>query len=149
MVTEFGMSDRIGPRAWGSSGPIFLGDELTSHREYSEETTTAIDDEVERFLREGEERCRTLLGENRKALDLIAKKLLEEETVSGSEVNRLIRVAKGTEPDIPTPSTAPSTPTTPSAPSGPTAATGAETPPPLPPHLQPQPRTLRNDLPHL
>ncbi len=145
MVTEFGMSDRIGPRAWGGSGPVFLGDELTSHREYSEETTTLIDDEVERLLREGEESCRTLLGDNRKALELIANKLLDEETVSGSEVNRLIRVAKGTEPDIPTSSPTPSTPAAPpAAGTGASAPVVADTPPPLPPHLQPQPRTLRS-----
>ncbi len=145
MVTEFGMSDRIGPRAWGGSGPVFLGDELTSHREYSEETTTLIDDEVERLLREGEERCRTLLGDNRAALELIAKKLLDEETVSGSEVNRLIRVAKGTEPDVPTSSSTPSTPAAPPAVgTGASAPAAADTPPPLPPHLQPQPRTLRS-----
>ena len=100
MVTEFGMSDRIGPRAWGGSGPIFLGDEMTSHREYSEDTTKLIDAEVEKMLRAGEDSCRELITANRRALDLIARQLLAEETISGAEVSRLIRVANGTEPDV-------------------------------------------------
>ncbi len=133
MVTEFGMSDEIGPRAWGTSGPVFLGDDFGHQREYSEDTARAIDAEVERLLRQGEDRCRDLLTRNRAALDLITRVLLEQETISGSEVNRLIRVANGTEPDLP----APTPPVTPSPPVG---GTPASVPPPVPPHLAPSPR---------
>ncbi|HNJ69017.1 MAG TPA: AAA family ATPase, partial [Microthrixaceae bacterium] len=76
MVTEFGMSDEIGPRAWGTSGPVFLGDDFGHQREYSEDTARAIDAEVERLLRQGEDRCRDLLTRNRAALDLITRVLL-------------------------------------------------------------------------
>ncbi len=130
MVTEFGMSDEIGPRAWGTSGPVFLGEDFGHQREYSEETARAIDAEVEKMLRLGEERCTELLTTNRHALDLVARALLEQETISGSEVSRLIRVANGTEPDVPPPSPTPAPP--PVNPVG-----GAAVPPPLPPHLAP------------
>jgi len=133
MVTEFGMSDEIGPRAWGTSGPVFLGDDFGHQREYSEDTARAIDAEVERLLRQGEDRCRDLLTRNRAALDLITRVLLEQETISGSEVNRMIRVANGTEPDLPAPSP-------PVAPSSPVGGTPASVPPPVPPHLAPSPR---------
>ncbi len=134
MVTEFGMSDEIGPRAWGTSGPVFLGDDFGHQREYSEDTARAIDAEVERLLRQGEDRCRDLLTRNRTALDLITKVLLEQETISGSEVNRLIRVANGTEPDLPAPTPPPAQPTPPMG------GTPAPVPPPVPPHLAPTPR---------
>ena len=146
MVTEFGMSDRIGPRAWGGSGPVFLGDDFGQQREYSEQTAQLIDDEVERILRAGEERCRKLLTEHRAALDLIARALLEHETISGVEVNRLIAAAGGT---LPGQSTQPAAPADeapaqtaqtaqtaqPPAPAAAGNGDGAPTPPPVPPHL--------------
>ena len=132
--TERAMTDEIGPRAWGPSGPVFLGEDFGHQREYSEDTARAIDAEVERMLRTGEDRCRELLTRNRTALDLITKVLLEQETISGSEVNRLIRVANGTEPDLPAPSAPPTQPT------GPIGGTPAPVPPPVPPHLAPTPR---------
>ena len=134
MVTEFGMSDQIGPRAWGTSGPVFLGEDFGHQREYSEDTARSIDGEVERLLRTGEDRCRDLMTTNRTALDLIARALLEQETISGSEVSRLIRVANGTEPDVPAP-----TPTPPPPPvvTNPAGAPVAPMPPPITPGLAP------------
>ena len=58
MVREWGMSDRIGPMAWGSQGQVFLGEDLMHTRDYSDETARVIDEEVERILREQEDRCR-------------------------------------------------------------------------------------------
>ena len=57
MVREWGMSDRIGPMAWGSQGTVFLGEDLMHTRDYSDETSRVIDEEVERILREQEERA--------------------------------------------------------------------------------------------
>jgi len=93
MVREWGMSDRLGPMAWGSQGEVFLGEEIVSAREYSDETARLIDEEVERILRVQEQRCRALLTEHRDALDLVARALLEHETIPGSEVQRLVDVA--------------------------------------------------------
>ena len=73
MVREWGMSDRVGPMAWGSQGQVFLGEDLMHTRDYSDDTARVIDEEVERILREAEERCRTALTENRHGLDLVAR----------------------------------------------------------------------------
>ena len=93
MVREWGMSTRIGPMAWGSQNQVFLGDDLMHTRDYSDDTARVIDEEVERILREQENRCREVLGENRKGLDLVARALLEYETIEGGEVTRLIELA--------------------------------------------------------
>ena len=94
MVREWGMSDRLGPMAWGAHGEVFLGEEIVSAREYSDETARLIDEEVERILRDQEQRCKVLLREHRDALDLVARALLEHETIPGSEVQRLVDVAR-------------------------------------------------------
>jgi len=125
MVTEFGMSDRVGPRAWGGSAPVFLGEDFGQQREFSEDTSRLIDDEVERMLREGEERCTDLMTEHRHALDLIARGLLEQETISGHEVNRLITLSMNGSTEASAVAPAPPIATAPSA----------TTPPPIPAHL--------------
>src|SRR5204863_78041 len=61
MVREWGMSDRIGPMAWGSQGAVFLGEDLVHTRDYSDDTARVIDEEVERILREEEDRARKVL----------------------------------------------------------------------------------------
>ena len=94
MVREWGMSDRLGPMAWGAHGEVFLGDELVSTREYSDETARLIDEEVGQILRNQEGRCRILLTEHRDALDLVAQALLDHETIPGSEVERLVEAAR-------------------------------------------------------
>jgi cell division protease FtsH len=93
MVTEWGMSERIGPMAFGSSGPVFLGDDMMQSKDYSEDIGRIIDEETQRILMEQEARCQDLLTTNRNALNLVARNLLEHETLSGAEVNRLIAVA--------------------------------------------------------
>jgi cell division protease FtsH len=95
MVREWGMSQRVGPMAWGSQGQVFLGEDLMHTRDYSDDTARVIDEEVERILREQESRCRDLLTEHRPGLDLVAQALLEHETIDGEEVIRLIKVGKG------------------------------------------------------
>jgi cell division protease FtsH len=94
MVREWGMSDRVGPMAWGSQGAVFLGDDLMHTRDYSDETARVIDEEVERILREQEDRCRVVLTDNRNGLDLVARSLLEHETIDGAEVYRLVELGR-------------------------------------------------------
>src|SRR6478735_6773761 len=90
MVREWGMSERIGPMAWGSQGQVFLGEDLMGNaRDYSDETARVIDQEVEQILRDCERRCEELLTTNRNGLDLVARSLLEHETIDGAEVRRL------------------------------------------------------------
>jgi cell division protease FtsH len=93
MVREWGMSARVGPMAWGSQGQVFLGEDLMHTRDYSDDTARVIDEEVERILRDQQERCRQVLGENRNGLDLVARGLLEHETIDGTEVTRLLELA--------------------------------------------------------
>ena len=83
MVREWGMSDRIGPMAWGSQGAVFLGDDLMHTRDYSDETARVIDEEVEAILREQEQRTQATLTKHRPALDAIARALLESEALAG------------------------------------------------------------------
>jgi len=92
MVREWGMSNRIGPMAWGSQGQVFLGEDLMTTRDYSDETARIIDEEVEQILRQCEQSCQDLLTHNRNSLDLVARALLEHETISGDEVRRLVRL---------------------------------------------------------
>jgi cell division protease FtsH len=100
MVREWGMSEEIGPMAWGSHNQVFLGEDLMQTRDYSDRTAHVIDEEIERILREQMDRCRETLREYRHGLDLVARALLEHETISGREVNRLIDVSRapGAEP---------------------------------------------------
>lgn len=110
MVREWGMSERVGPMAWGSQGQVFLGEDLMHTRDYSDDTARVIDEEVERILREQEDRCRQLLTTHRNALDLVARALLEHETIDGAEVLRLVEVGGGgasTNGSAPEPSPAP------------------------------------------
>jgi cell division protease FtsH len=103
MVREWGMSNRVGPMAWGSQGAVFLGEDLMHSREYSDETARVIDEEVERILREQEERCRQTLRSYRAGLDAVARALLEHETIDGAEVRRLIDEAMGVRDELSTP----------------------------------------------
>ncbi len=95
MVREWGMSDRIGPMAWGSEGAVFLGEDLVHTRDYSDETARVIDEEVERILRDEENRTRSTLTEHRAGLIAVAEALLERETVDGLEVASLVDSAMG------------------------------------------------------
>ena len=95
MAREWGMSERIGPMAWGGQGPVFLGEDLVHTRDYSDETARVIDEEVERILRDEEARARKLIEEHRAGLDAVARALLEHETIDGAEVGRLVDDAMG------------------------------------------------------
>jgi cell division protease FtsH len=111
MVREWGMSSRVGPMAWGAQGMVFLGEDLMHSRDYSDETARVIDEEVEHILREQEERAREALRKHRAGLDAVAHALLENETVDGAEVGRLVDEAAGRptplRPRPPTPSPGP------------------------------------------
>ncbi|MGC8464445.1 MAG: ATP-dependent zinc metalloprotease FtsH [Acidimicrobiales bacterium] len=97
MVREWGMSDRVGPMAWGSQGMVFLGEDLMHSRDYSEDTSRVIDEEVEKILREQEQRAMDLLTDHKAGLESVARALLERETIDGKEVGRLVDDAFGRE----------------------------------------------------
>ena len=92
MVREWGMSQAVGPMAWSTQQQVFLGEDLmTNGREYSDDTAKLIDGEIARILREQEDRARDILQKHRRGLDLVAGKLLEEETIDGQAVIRLVQ----------------------------------------------------------
>ena len=95
MVREWGMSEELGPMAWGSQGMVFLGEDLMHTRDYSEDTSRVIDAEISRILRDQEKRSIELLGRHRGGLDAVARALLERETIDGEEVGRLVDTAYG------------------------------------------------------
>ena len=90
MVCEFGMSD-LGPLAYGKNqGEIFLGRDLATSRDFSEDTAIKIDQEVKRFVTTGYQRAKDTLSSNREALVRIAESLLERESLDSSEVKLLM-----------------------------------------------------------
>ena len=95
MVREWGMSERVGPMAWGSQGMVFLGEDLMHTRDYSEDTSRVVDEEVARILREQEARATAVLREHKSGLEAVANALLEFETVDGAEIARLVDLAYG------------------------------------------------------
>ena len=91
MVTEFGMSEKLGMIAYNDdSQPMFIGRDMATQRAYSDETAKMIDDEVRKIVSEQHERARKLLSENRSILDNMARVLIERETIYTEEVDMLI-----------------------------------------------------------
>jgi cell division protease FtsH len=90
MVCEWGMSE-LGPLAYGKKDEaIFLGREITQHRDYSEDTAIQIDKEVKRIVNGGYEAAKKLLSSNRETLERIALALLEREVIDANEVKLLM-----------------------------------------------------------
>jgi cell division protease FtsH len=92
MVTQFGMSELIGPLAVGDKEQeIFLGREFAQRREISERTAQMVDDEVKRLIDEAYARATVILNEHRELLDRIAQALLERETIDREDLDRLVK----------------------------------------------------------
>ncbi|KGR87925.1 ATP-dependent zinc metalloprotease FtsH [Lysinibacillus odysseyi] len=91
MVTEYGMSDKIGATQFSSSsgGNPFLGRDFTTDQNYSDQIAYEIDQEVQRIVGEQYERTRQILTERRDLLDLIANTLMEKETLNSQEIEYL------------------------------------------------------------
>ena len=93
MVTEWGMSEAVGPMSLSDAGPVFLGEDMMQSKSHSPDTQRLVDEEIRRILREAEDGCRDLLITYRNGLDLIARALLEHESISGDEIYRLLKVS--------------------------------------------------------
>lgn len=100
MVTEWGMSETVGPMSLADGGPVFLGEDMTRSKGHSPHMAKLIDEETRRILVEAEQQCEFLLTKYRKGLDLIARALLEHESISGDEVYRLLNLS-GAELELP------------------------------------------------
>jgi len=91
MVTRFGMSDRLGPVALGrSNGGMFLGRDIASERDFSEDTAAAIDEEVSELVAEAYRRATEVLTANRPVLDRLAEMLVDRETIDADELQELL-----------------------------------------------------------
>ena len=96
MVTQWGMSARLGPRTFGRrTSMVFLGRDISEERDYSERTAEEIDDEVRRVIDEAHERCHAVIAEHREKMDELAEKLMEVETLEGDELLRILGPAEG------------------------------------------------------
>ncbi len=86
MVTTYGMSDALGPMAYGTNDEeVFLGRDFNKIRNYSEEVAAKIDAEMRRIIDSAYHKTETLLSENMEKLHRVAQALLEKETISGKE----------------------------------------------------------------
>jgi cell division protease FtsH len=91
MVTRFGMSDRLGPVALGrQNGNVFLGRDIASDRDFSDETAAAIDEEVRNLVEQAYRRAKEVLINNRVILDRLAQMLVEKETVDAEELQNVL-----------------------------------------------------------
>ncbi len=92
MVCEWGMSEKLGPLAYGQKDEeIFLGRQITRHKNYSEETAIAIDDEVKKIVDGGMKRAEKILQENIDLLHKLSLTLLEREILDANEIDAIIR----------------------------------------------------------
>jgi len=102
MVTQWGMSDRLGMVQYGSDDEyVFLGREVSRAKAYSESTAQEIDTEVKRIIDEAYQTAKDIITANLDKLEMIAKSLLEYETLDGQQVEEIIRTGKFTPPPPP------------------------------------------------
>jgi len=112
MVTQWGMSDTLGPMVYGENeGEVFLGRSITTHKNVSETTLQKVDAEIRRIIDEQYKLARRLLEENRDKVETMAKALLEWETLDAEQLDDIMA---GRPPRAPKPPAASSTPSAPS-----------------------------------
>ncbi len=139
MVTQWGMSDRLGMVQYGDDDEyVFLGREVTRAKVYSEFTAQEIDGEVKRIIDNAYKTAKDILTTNIEKLELIAKSLLEYETLDGQQVEEIVRTGKFTAPPpapqvepplgAPAGTPLPETPTKPAPPKLPGVGTPAPAP---------------------
>jgi len=115
MVTRYGMSDKLGPMVFGQKDElVFLGKELGEQRDYSEAVAQEIDGEVRHLVSAAHDKAREILTQHRDKLDVIARKLVEVETLDAKQFNALM-TGQPMEPPQATPTTPPTTPARPAS----------------------------------
>ena len=101
MVMHWGMSDRLGNVLYGEAQEyVFLGRDMMRSKDYSEQTAEAIDTEVKRLVEDGYQTAKKLIDDHRDKLELIAKALLEYETLDGAQVEEIVRTGALTPPPV-------------------------------------------------
>lgn len=92
LVTEYGMSEVLGPMTFGEKEElIFLGRTISEHRDYGEKVAAQIDEEVKRFITQAFQKAKTIIQKHRARLELLAQKLIKKETIEREEFENLMR----------------------------------------------------------
>jgi cell division protease FtsH len=121
MVTQWGMSDALGPMVYGENeGEVFLGRSITTHKNVSEATMQKVDTEIRRIIDEQYARARKIIEDNRDKIEVMAKSLLDWETIDAEQINDIMA---GRSPRPPQPSNAPPAPPSGNKPSAPAPTT--------------------------
>ncbi|NLI56382.1 ATP-dependent metallopeptidase FtsH/Yme1/Tma family protein [bacterium] len=95
MVTEFGMSDKLGPLTFGRKTEfVFLGRDIASERDYSEQVAYEIDKEVRKTIEDCFERAKNILKENSEGVKKVVEILIEKETIEGDELKKILEDVK-------------------------------------------------------
>ena len=111
MVTDFGMSDKMGPRTFGDKQEmVFLGREISEQRDYSEKVAQEIDEEVQSIIQHAYNEAERILTENKKRLAHLAQKLIAQETIEGNELEAVFTEPVGTKKKAEAPTPPPSQP---------------------------------------
>jgi cell division protease FtsH len=98
LVTQYGMSDKIGPITYGKREElVFLGKEIATEKDYSEKIAAEIDAEVSRLINDAQKTAQKTITENRHLLDKIAKKLIEKETIEKEEFEKMMKEERAEE----------------------------------------------------
>jgi cell division protease FtsH len=101
MVTQYGLSEKLGPIAYAEDeGEVFLGQSIARTKSISSETAKLIEDEIKRFVMEGFDRARQVLTERKEAWETLAQALLEYETLTGEEIEKLLKGEKIVREDL-------------------------------------------------
>jgi len=99
MVCEWGMSSRLGPLTFGKKeSEIFLGREIATHKDYSEETAIAIDQEVKKFVETAQQEAETIVRDHPDQLEALTVSLLKREVLDGGEIDRILKISDDSRP---------------------------------------------------
>jgi cell division protease FtsH len=104
MVTNWGMSETLGPRTFGQKEEmVFLGREITEQRDYGDKMADAIDTEVNAIINNAHDTAYKVLSENQPKLEQLARALLEKETLEGEDLDAVFNEAPSEKPAVPSP----------------------------------------------
>ncbi len=133
MITQWGMSERLGARTFGKKeSMVFLGRDISEQRDYSEMVAEQIDEELREIIDRARDRARTILRRNREQLDLLATRLMDIETLEGDDLRAILAWQPGQAVPKPTPPPPAPEPTAP-PPTSSDGDTGEEREPLMPP----------------
>jgi cell division protease FtsH len=91
LITDYGMSEKLGPRTFGSKQEmVFLGKEIHEEKDYSEKTAQLIDEEVTDFIHKAADRAKEMLKQNKDMLKKISDELLEKETLEREQFEKIV-----------------------------------------------------------